>query len=211
MGSGAVIRTIDDEAALARGAEALLAREPRFGPAVAIGLPLRLRPNSFAELFQTIVYQQVSMASAQAVWARCVAAGLTNAAAMAEASDDLLRDMGLTRPKQRAARALAAARVDFAGLEALPDAEALTRLTALHGVGPWTAQVHALFALRRADILPAGDVALQEGARSLFDLAARPDAAALARMAEGWAPWRSVAARALWVYRLRETGRETVW
>jgi DNA-3-methyladenine glycosylase II len=211
MGAAAVIRTLDDAAALARGAEALLALEPRFAPAVAIGLPLRLRPNSFAELLETIVHQQVSMASAKAVWARCAAAGLTSAASMAAAPDDLLREVGLTRPKQRAARALAAAGLDFAALEHLPDGAALARLTALHGVGPWTAQVHALFALRRADILPVGDVALQEGARSLFDLDARPDAAALSRMAERWRPWRSVAARALWVYRLRETGRETVW
>ncbi|WP_221181413.1 DNA-3-methyladenine glycosylase family protein [Histidinibacterium lentulum] len=206
-----MIQTIDDEAALRRGAAALVALEPRFAPAVAIGLPLRPRTNGFAELFSTIVYQQVSMASAQAVWTRCEAAGLTTGAALAAATDEALRAVGLTRPKQRAGRALAAADMDFAALERMPDDEALARLMALHGVGPWTAQVYALFALRRADILPAGDVALQEGARSLFGLGQRPDAAALSRMAKAWAPWRSVAARALWVYRLRETGRETVW
>ncbi len=206
-----MIRRIADEAALAEGTRALVACELRFGPAIALGLPLRPRPNDFGELFSVIVHQQVSLASAQAVWRRLEAAGLVSEGAVAGASDADLGLAGLTRPKQRAARALAAARLDYAALDALPDAQALATLQAIKGIGPWTAGVYVMFALRRADLLPAADIALQEGARRLFDLPARPDAQRLAAMAEPWAPWRSVAARALWVYTLHQTGRETVW
>ena len=73
-------------------------------------------------------------------------------------------------------------------------------LTKVKGVGDWTAQIYTKFNLGRADAFAAGDLALQEGARMVFGLDARPDAKALAKMSGDWSPWRSVAARILWAY-----------
>ena len=187
---------------MAEGALWLAAAEPRFalvlretGP-----LPLRRRDAGFPALLSAIVSQQVSVASAKAIWARLEAAGLTGRAAMAAASDDDLRAAGLSRQKARYGRALAQSAVDFEALEALPDAEVVRELVAVPGIGVWTAEIYAMFALGRADVFAPGDLALQEAARLLFDLPERPGEKALRAMAEAWSPWRSVAARALWAY-----------
>ncbi|MBF9036372.1 DNA-3-methyladenine glycosylase 2 family protein [Rhodobacterales bacterium HKCCE2091] len=196
---------------LAEGAAALVALEPRF--AVAIGaepLPLRLRPDGFGTLLQAIVSQQVSVASAAAIWARMETLGLTSEDGMAAASDDDLRAAGLSRPKQRYARALAAARVDYAGLRGMAPEAVVARLVELPGIGVWTAEIYAKFALGHADVFAAGDLALQEGARRLFGLDARPSEREMRAMAAAWSPWRAVAARALWAYYARDTGREGV-
>ncbi|EAR51633.1 DNA-3-methyladenine glycosylase II, putative [Oceanicola granulosus HTCC2516] len=206
-------RLIEGEACLAEGLAWLSAREPRFAEAVRLGgpMPVRRRPDGFAELFCAIVGQQVSLASARAIWARCEAAGLTGEDAVAAASDELLRDVGLTRPKQRYARALAAARLDYPALRTAPTADVLRTLTAVPGIGPWTAEIYAMFSLGRADVFAPGDIALREAARLLFDLPERPSEKALRAMSEAWSPWRSVAARALWVYYLHVKGREGTW
>lgn len=195
-------RIITSEDCVAEGAAWLAAAEPRFalvlretGP-----LPLRRRDAGFPALLSAIVSQQVSVASAKAIWARLEAAGLTGRAAMAAASDDDLRAAGLSRQKARYGRALAQSGVDFDALEALPDAEVVRELVAVPGIGVWTAEIYAMFALGRADVFAPGDLALQEAARLLFDLPERPGEKALRAMAEAWSPWRSVAARALWAY-----------
>lgn len=195
-------RIITSEDCVAEGALWLAAAEPRFalvlretGP-----LPLRRRDAGFPALLSAIVSQQVSVASAKAIWARLEAAGLTGRAAMAAASDDDLRAAGLSRQKARYGRALAQSAVDFEALEALPDAEVVRELVAVPGIGVWTAEIYAMFALGRADVFAPGDLALQEAARLLFDLPERPGEKALRAMAEAWSPWRSVAARALWAY-----------
>ncbi|MGC1502932.1 MAG: DNA-3-methyladenine glycosylase 2 family protein [Sulfitobacter sp.] len=176
--------------------------DPRFEQALAQTgpLPLRLKPDGFGGLLEIIISQQVSVASADAIRARMVAAGLTTKAAVLDAGQEGLRNAGLSRPKVRYALLLAAADLDYAGLHALEDAQVITRLTALTGIGPWTAQIYAMFCMGRADIFPAGDLALQVAAQRLFDLPARPASEEMARMAEAWTPWRSVAARALFAY-----------
>ena len=98
------------------------------------------------------------------------------------------------------ARALAAADLDFDALRDQTDAQIITTLTAVSGIGVWTAEIYAMFALGRADVFAAGDLALQEGARHLFDLPDRPNDRALRAMAQDWQPWRAVAARLLWAY-----------
>ena len=97
-------------------------------------------------------------------------------------------------------RAVAEAGLSFDALAQLNDAELEARLTAITGIGPWTAQIYGMFAMGRADMFAPGDLALQEAARVLFDLEARPDANVLAGWAQAWSPWRSVAARALFAY-----------
>lgn len=196
---GRIIQTL---ACVSEGAEWLSAREPRFAHAMTLvdPLPLRREPDGFAALLRAIVGQQVSVASARAIWARLEAAGLTEAATMAGATDEELRAAGLSRQKARYGRSLAQAGIDFNGLRGVPDAEVVRTLVAVPGIGIWTAEIYAMFALGRADVFAPGDLALQEAARMLFGLEARPTDKALRGMAEAWSPWRSVAARVLWAY-----------
>ncbi|MCC7321899.1 MAG: DNA-3-methyladenine glycosylase 2 family protein [Rubellimicrobium sp.] len=195
---------------LAEGARWLIAADPRLAPALAEPLPLRLRPDGFEALLWAIVGQQVSTASASAIWERLHAAGLVSRDAVALAGDEALRACGLSRPKLRYARALALSDLDFAGLRGLPTDEVVTRLVELPGIGRWTAEIYAMFSLGHADVMAAGDLALQESARILFGLPERPNERALRAMAAIWSPWRSVAAQALWAYYRQAKGREGV-
>ncbi len=129
---------------------------------------------------------------------------------MALADDASLRAVGLSRQKMRYARALAVADLDFEGLRGLATDEVVARLVALPGIGPWTAEIYAMFSLGRADVFAPGDLALQEAARMLFSLEARPSERALRAMAQAWSPWRSVAARLLWAYYRVEKQREGI-
>lgn len=190
------------DADVAEGTAWLALTEPRFAAAlVQTGpLPLRLAPDGFAALFNKIVSQQVSVASARAIWGRVEAAGLVTADAVRAASEDDLKAVGLSRPKINYARALAEAEIDYDALRMANDAEVLATLTRVTGIGVWTAQVYAMFNLGRADVFAPGDLALQEAVRMVFELPARPTARELERMALAWSPWRAVAARLLFTY-----------
>jgi DNA-3-methyladenine glycosylase II len=196
---GRIIQTLD---CVAEGAGWLALREPAFARALQVvgPLPLRRQADGFGALLSAIVGQQVSVASARAIWGRLEAAGLTEAVAMAAATDAELRAVGLSRQKARYGRALAQAGLDFDALRLRPDGEVVAALVAVPGIGVWTAEIYAMFALGRADVFAPGDLALQEAARLLFALEVRPTEKALRAMAEAWSPWRSVAARILWAY-----------
>jgi DNA-3-methyladenine glycosylase II len=195
-------RIIHGDADVAEGAAWLAAFDPRFAMALAqVGpLPLRRRDEGFATLLYAIVGQQVSVASASAIWARLEGAGLTEAAVMAQASDDDLRAAGLSRQKARYGRALAQAGIDYNRLRVIPDADVIASLVAVPGIGAWTAEIYAMFALGRADVFAHGDLALQEAAKGLLRLEARPSEREMRVIAADWSPWRSVAARVLWAY-----------
>ncbi|CRL09898.1 DNA-3-methyladenine glycosylase 2 [Phaeobacter italicus] len=199
---GDVGRIILSDSCVNEGAMWLARQDPRFADALAQcgPLPLRRKPEGFAELLSAIVSQQVSVASANAIWGRMVAAGLDQAAAIHAASDEDLRAAGLSRQKMRYARALAEAEIDFDALRHAPDDEVIATLTQVSGIGTWTAEIYAMFSLGRADVFAHGDLALQEGARLLLGLADRPTPAKMRKIAEAWSPWRSVAARVLWAY-----------
>jgi DNA-3-methyladenine glycosylase II len=203
---------IDGPADLEAGITALSARCPRMAAAYRQTgpLPLRRKPDGFAQLFAAIVSQQVSVASAQAIWGRVEAAGLTTPEAILAAADDELRAVGLSRPKQRYARALAGAGIDYDGLRAMPDEQVIATLVAVPGIGRWTAEIYATFSLGRPDVFAAGDLALQESARALYDLPERPTDGQLRGMAEAWSPWRAVAARLLWAYYRVHKDREGI-
>jgi DNA-3-methyladenine glycosylase II len=196
---GRIIRTED---CVAEGAAWLAAREPQFARALARTgpLPLRRREDGFASLLDAIVSQQVSVASASAIWRRLEAAGLTQAAPLAAAQDEDLRACGMSRQKMRYARALAQAGLDYTALRTAPDDAVIATLVAVPGIGRWTAEIYAMFSLGRADVFAPGDLALQESARLLFGLDGRPSEKDLRRRAEAWSPWRGVAARLLWAY-----------
>lgn len=197
--TGRIIETLD---CVAEGADWLARAEPRFASALELtgALPLRRQPDGFTALLDAIVGQQVSIASANAIWRRLEAAGLIEQRAVAAASDETLRAAGLSRQKARYALALATSGIDFCALRTMPDAEVVASLTRVPGIGMWTAEIYAMFALGRADVFAPGDLALQEAARLLFELPERPKERALRQMAEAWSPWRSVAARVLWAY-----------
>ena len=207
--TGRIIETLAD---VEEGADHLERLCPRLAHARRLTgpLPLRRKPEGFAELLSAIVSQQVSTASAAAIWGRMKAAGLTGPRKIMWASDDDLREVGLSRQKIRYARALAEARIDFKGLRDKPDAEVVATLTQVPGIGVWTAEIYAMFSLGRADVFAPGDLALQEAARVLYDLPERPKDRELRAMAEAWRPWRSVAARLLWAYYRVDKQREGI-
>ena len=206
------MRIIETDADIAEGVAHLAALDPRFAAVLPqlTPLPLRRSPEGFEQLLWAIVGQQLSIASAAAIRARLAAAGLVAPAVILAAADEDLRAAGLSGPKIRYVRALAAAPPDFDALRGMPEAEAVRALTALPGIGVWTAEIYLMFSLGRADVFCAGDLALQESARMLYGLPARPSERALRAMAAEWAPWRAVAARALWAYYRHAKGREGV-
>lgn len=202
-----MLQRIETEADVATGFERLCELEPKF--AVISGpLPLRRRADGFGALLNAICGQQVSTASAAAIWSRLEAAGLNEETAVRAASDDDLKACGLSRPKVRYARALAEAQVDYAALRQASVEDVLKTLIAVPGIGQWTAEIYAKFALGHADIFAAGDLALQEGAKLLFDLPERPPEKQMRAMAQSWSPVRAIAARALWAYYRERTKRE---
>ena len=128
------------------------------------------------------------------------AAGFDVRAQVALATEEELRAAGLSRQKAGYALALAHSPVDFDALRQMPDEAVIADLVAVKGIGRWTAEIYAMFALGRADVFAPNDLALQEAARHLFGLDARPKEAELRAMALAWSPWRAVAARILFAY-----------
>lgn len=196
------MRIIKGCSCVTEGAEWLAAQEPRFvwameqtGP-----LPLRLKPEGFAELLSAIMGQQVSIASAAAMNTRLRDANLMDEVRVAQASEEDLRVCGLSRQKIKYAHALARSGIDFNALRGMETAQVIKTLTAVSGIGSWTAEIYAMFSLGHADVFASGDLALQEAARILFELPARPKEKEMRQMALQWSPWQSVAARILWAY-----------
>jgi DNA-3-methyladenine glycosylase II len=196
---------------------ALAAGDARFAQALAVAgrPPLRRRADGFAGLASIVVSQQLSTASAKAIWGRLTAAfDPFDHTALLRARSAKLARAGLSAPKIRTLKAVAKAidrgAIDLASLVHLPADEAHRMLTALHGIGPWTADIYLLFCLGHADAWPAGDLALQEAMRLLLVLAARPTAKEMGPLAEPWRPWRGAAACMLWSYYRVAKGREGV-
>jgi DNA-3-methyladenine glycosylase II len=199
---------IADEAGLLEATERLRAKDPELvDRLIAIGgsPPLRRRDAGFAGMAAIIVAQQVSTASAAAIFGRLQARIVPlEAAEIEKATEEDLRACGLSNAKIRTLRALAhtiaEGGLDLKRLADLDAEDAHKALVAVKGVGPWTADVFLLFCLGHPDAFPAGDLALQEAAKLALNLKRRPDAERLERIAERWRPLRGVAARMLWAY-----------
>lgn len=175
--------------------------------------PAWRRPPTFGTLVHLVLEQQLSLAAARAhleALTRACGGALTPAGVLC-LGDEELRDAGVSRQKARYLRDLAGwlddGRLDLAALVRLPDDEVRAELTRVLGIGDWTAGCFLLFALRRPDVLPAGDLALQEAVRDLDAASRRPDAAELTQRAARWRPYRSAAARVLWHHYLSVRGR----
>lgn len=185
---------------------AVAANDPVVRDALAaVGMPApRTAARGYAALLRALVAQQLSVKAAAAIHARLAALiPLDEPLALLAQDDDSLRGCGLSRPKITYARALAEAVASGRlALEALPadDAAAIEAITAVKGFGRWSAEVYLLFAEGRSDILPAGDLALQEAARRLLQLEARPSERALRDIGARWNPYRGAMAIFLWHY-----------
>lgn len=174
--------------------------------------PLWLRPPGFPSLVLFILEQQVSLASAAAAYRKVLdRLGAMAPEALLATTPEELRVDGVSRQKDRYLRALASAvlagELDLPGLEALGDDEVRRALTALPGIGRWTADVYLLACLGRPDLWPVGDRALQVAAAEALRLDVVPDQGALELLGERWRPHRSTAARLLWHSYLVRRGR----
>lgn len=206
------IHTRDD---IEAGLAALCRVDPRLERvrSTAGQVPLRRTPPGFASLSSIIISQQVSRASADAIHGRLaqLVDPLTPAGVLA-ATDSVFREAGLSRPKQRTliatAEAVEAGRLDLDRLDSDDPDGAVAVLTAITGIGPWTARCYLLFAAGHPDLFPADDLALQAAVAHAFGMERRPASRELERIAETWSPWRSVAARLFWAYYGEIRGRE---
>ena len=167
----------------------------RVGP-----LQLRLREPGFSNLVSVIVSQQISVAAADAILKRMGRKMISSEALITASTDEKLKEIGLSRQKIKYVRALASADIDYNGLESLEAVKVIEILTDALGIGRWTAEIYLMFSLGRANIFPAGDLALQEACRILYNLPERPSEREMRDFALRWSPWMSVAARGLWSY-----------
>lgn len=198
---------LHSEADLDKALAHLILADPRLKPVLdKAGRPaLRRRPGGFAGLCAIVMAQQLSTASANAIWGRLAAAfDPFHPERIRTARSDKLARLGLSKPKIKTVKALGAAiakgDIDLDGLGAMEADDAHKALVALHGIGPWTADVYLLFCLGHADAWPAGDLALQEAARLAFALKKRPTEKEMVKLGDIWRPWRGVAAHLLWAY-----------
>jgi DNA-3-methyladenine glycosylase II len=198
---------LNSQAHLDDAVAALVRLDPRLAPVLEIaGMPaLRRRAPGFEGLAQIVCGQQLSVASASAIWGRLTSAFTPfHHDAVRRARTDRLGRLGLSAAKIKTlkgvARELVAGRLNLDVL-AEEDADAAhNTLTRLHGIGPWTADVYLLFCLGHGDAWPAGDVALQEAIKVGLGLAARPTEKQMAPLAEPWRPLRGAAAHLWWSY-----------
>lgn len=207
---------IRDEHDIAEGLAALIDLDPALLPVIeAAGpVPLRLSEPGFAGLAHIIVSQMVSKASATAIWSRMTARGPVSPESFLAHAPEVMAGFGLSRAKtstiEGVARAIVDGKLDLAILGAMSADEAMARLVALKGIGPWTAEVYLMFCLGARDIFPVGDVALRAALGHAFALPERPSLALAAERAALWRPWRSVAARLFWAYYAREMKRDAL-
>lgn len=189
------------------GIEFLCAADADFTRAVSLinPLPPRNRPEGFEALTRIIVEQQLSLASAAAIWGRLSGAldNFTPSALLSMTEEDM-KSCGLSRPKIRYCRALAedilSEKVRLDHLPNLEDEEVADHLMQVKGIGRWTAEIYLISCLSRPDIMPAGDVALQIAFQHLKKLEARPTPEELTDQSRHLSPRRTLAARILWRY-----------
>jgi len=170
------------------------------------------REKGLLALKKTIVGQQLSIASAAAIWGRFIDADIKDEEILNNQADNQLRDLGFSRQKISYLKSLAESKLEFDQMETMENESVISVLTNIKGIGLWTAEIYCIFSLRRLDIFPAGDLALQEAAKHLLDLENRPSEKEMRKIAESWVPYRSVCAIILWhFYRNFKSRESTLW
>lgn len=198
---------IDTEDGVAWHLDALIERVPLLLPMrdrVGVVSP-RVNPTGFVGLAKVVCGQQLSVQSAAAIWGRFEKLpGATEPEGYLALSEEEVRGIGFSRGKfvtmRGVAEAVVSEALDFAAVDALPAEEAIAALTALKGIGPWTAEVYLLFCAAHPDVFPAGDLALLKAAHHGLGLDARPTIKEMIALAAEWAPHRSAAALLFWRY-----------
>src|SRR5471030_1840528 len=195
------------QAELEAGLVQLILADARLKPVAekAGAFSLRRREAGYAGLCAIVCGQQLSVVSAAAIRDRLFAAFMPfGHEAVRSARADKLKRLGLSAAKIKSikeiGKAVAKQHIDLTAVGNMEADAAHAALTALHGIGPWTADIYLLFCLGHADAFPSGDLAVQESARIAFNLRKRPDVKALTKLAQAWRPWRGVAAHLLWAY-----------
>jgi DNA-3-methyladenine glycosylase II len=191
-------------------------RDPRLGALIKRVGPCRLiesrRHDPFAALVRAILSQQLSVKAAATIHDRVVALcggrDALSAATLLAVDPDALRAAGVSRPKIAYLRDLAArvvdGRLNLQEIETLPDADVVRAITAVKGLGVWSAEMFLIFRLNRPDVFPVGDLGIVKGVQKLFEMKRRPAPRTLIRLAEPWRPYRSIAAWYLWrIHELR--------
>jgi len=198
---------LDSADALAVHLKALLRRDARLKAIYKTAGPFEIRKTDpgFAGLSKVICGQQLSVASARAIWSRFEQLpGALNPSGYLKLTEDQVRGVGFSLGKFKTvgevARAVVSGQLDFDELETLPADAAVAKLTAIKGIGPWTAEIYLMFCGGHPDIFPVGDLALQKAVAHALELDERPLGAALASIAEVWAPHRATAALLFWRY-----------
>lgn len=208
---------LDSAEVLSRHLGVLIGLDPRLAAIAERAGPFEIRrsPGGFAGLARIVTGQQVSTASADAIWSRFSALpGALDPVGYLALSEETVRRAGQSGGKYRTLRGIAEAIADgtleLAPLADLPAAEAIAALTGIKGIGPWTAEIYLMFSASHPDIFPAGDVALQRAAQWAFGLDDKPPVRDLIGMAQRWSPHRSTAALLLWRYYRAIRNREGV-
>ena len=198
---------LDSAEALQRHLRALLRRDPRLRPIAKLAgaFDIRLTPGGFSGLTRVICGQQLSVASARAIWGRFAALpGALDPATYLTLSEETVRSVGFSAGKYRTVRVIAQAIVDgelsFDVVERLPPDEAMAYLVAHKGIGPWTAEIYLMFCSGHPDIFPAGDLALQKAVGHALGMDHSPTAKELIEIAKPWSPHRHAAALLFWRY-----------
>lgn len=208
---------LDSPEALARHLGALVRLDPALAEIAsrAGAFEIRRSPSGFAGLARIVTGQQVSTASADAIWSRFSALpGALDPEGYLLLGEEPVRGAGQSGAKFRTLRglaeALSAGTFDFSHLAELPAEEAIAALTRLKGIGPWTAELYLMFSAGHPDIFPAGDVALQRAVQWGFGLDDKPPVKDLIEMSRRWSPHRSTAALLLWRFYRAVRNREGI-
>jgi DNA-3-methyladenine glycosylase II len=207
---------LTSEKIVAQHLRALLRLDPRLVAVhdIAGSFPPRAAPPGFAGLARIICGQQLSLASANAIWRRLEerSGGIVTAETFLALGEKKLEGVGLSRSKHRTlaalAKAVAAGDLDLAAIERLPAETAITELTAHSGIGPWTAEIYLMFCAGHPDVFPAGDLALRKAVGDAFEIDPYPDRRTLIDIAADWTPHRSTAALLFWRFYRVSRGRE---
>ena len=205
-------RIIFSNACLSEGIESLSENDAVLKEAFKLGAPmqLRLREPGFSNLVSVIVSQQISVAAADSILKKMGHEMISSEELITISTDEKLKEFGLSRQKIKYVRALAAAKINYQDLESLESNKVIEILTNVLGIGRWTAEIYLMFSLGRANIFPAGDLALQEAYRILYKLPERPNEKKMRDLAARWSPWMSIAARGLWSYYSHTKRREGI-
>lgn len=195
----------------------LLALDPRLKAVheIAGDFPPRTFPPGFAGLARIVIGQQVSVASATAIWTRLIAlTNATTAEGFLALGETGLAGVGLSRPKlatlNGVASSIASGELDLHAIARLPADAAIAELTALKGIGPWSAEIYLMFCADHPDIFPAGDLALQKAVAHALRLDPLPTRDALVKLTAAWTPYRSTAALLFWKFYAAINQREAV-